>query len=858
MWIGLFSFYFLRRSVAAAIVAFAAANYAVLLWVQGAGDGAERWGVTIGTVVVAGLAMDYMRGRLEAMVERLRDAVQRLSDAARTDPLTGLVNRRGFVELLDVELERAGRSGQPLSLVTADLDGFKAVNKRFGHPAGDDVLERTARVFERTRRKIDALARIGGEEFAVLLPDTREREAFVLAERLRGAIEREFADDPLPLTMSLGVASAPKDAHQADLLMGAADQSRHAAKRLGRNRTVIFSAEVVKVLDERPERETQTTEAQLAPLFKLAEALDLRDAGTAEHSQVVGQYCEMMARELGLEAPAVERIRLAGILHDVGKIGVSDAILRKPSPLTEEEWIEMRRHPEIGARLLGDDAPDIRGWILAHHERPDGKGYPYGLQGTAIPLEARILAVGDAFEAMTADRVYRSAMPRSEAMAELERHSGTQFDPWSSPPSSPRWTRAPASPLPPATPARRARYLASVRRGLVLVLCVVGLLAASAPAAGARSYAPRPGKAFHGGTGGYTERAIRSFARRSGRRPAVYQYFFTPGWRQPGRASMHWQRHLLLKTARQGARAILHLSTARGGHGQSVVTPRGLARGEGDAYLKALGSLIGRSRQVVYVRLMAEMNNFNNPYCGVTASGAPRGRHHSPRAYRKAWRRAALILRGGRVRSINRKLRRMHLPRVRTRLRALPRGRVSLMWNPFTAGLPNVAANSPGRYWPGGRYVDWVGTDLFANSPNFRGLNRFYRDRRWRRKPFMLGEWALWGREDPGFVRRLFAWIAHHPTDEDAGLQPGSPPPPPAGPALVPAQRARAAPPSAQPALRGLPARAAPPAPPPRRRPTSPLRRPTRRAPSQRGPSGGEPLPQKPLDPLLQLLLPGF
>jgi len=225
---------------------------------------------------------------------------------------------------------------------------------------------------------------------------------------------------------------------------------------------------------------------------------------------------------------------------------------------------------------------------------------------------------------------------------------------------------------------------------------------------------------------------------------------------------MHWQRQLLLKTARQGARPILHLSTARGGHGHSLVTPLGLARGEGDVYLKALGSLIARTRQVVYVRLMAEMNNFNNPYCGVTASGSPRGRHHSPRAYRKAWRRATLILRGGRVRSINRRLRRMHLPGVRTRLQQLPRGKVSLMWNPFTAGLPNVAGNSPARYWPGGRYVDWVGTDLFANSPNFRGLNRFYRDRRWRRKPFMLGEWALWGREDPGFVRRLFGWIGAH------------------------------------------------------------------------------------------------
>ena len=275
--------------------------------------------------------------------------------------------------------------------------------------------------------QIDALARIGGG-VAVLLPDAREREAFVLAERCAAP-----SSASPPTTDSAdhepGRGERAKGRSQADLLMGAADQSRHAAKRFGSNRTVILSAEVVKVLDQRPDRDAQTTEAQLGALFKLAEALDLRDAGTAEHSQVVGQYCEMMARELGLDAPAVERIRLAGVLHDVGKIGVSDAILRKPSPLTEEEWVEMRRHPEIGARLLGDEAPDIREWILAHHERPDGKGYPCGLHGTAIPLEARILAVGDAFEAMTADRVYRSAMPRSQAMAELERHSGTQFDP---------------------------------------------------------------------------------------------------------------------------------------------------------------------------------------------------------------------------------------------------------------------------------------------------------------------------------------------------------------------------------------------------------------------------------------------
>ncbi|MFN2616920.1 MAG: hypothetical protein ABR581_07315 [Thermoleophilaceae bacterium] len=292
--------------------------------------------------------------------------------------------------------------------------------------------------------------------------------------------------------------------------------------------------------------------------------------------------------------------------------------------------------------------------------------------------------------------------------------------------------------------------------------CLLVALGLSAGGAWGRPYAPRAGKAFHGGTGGYTERAIRRFGRRSGRRPAVYQYFFTPDWKRPSRSSLHWQEWLLRKTAWQGARAILHLSTARGGHGHSVVSPRGIALGQGDPYLLALGRLIADSRRVTYVRVMAEMNNFNNPYCAVTASGSLRGPYHSPRAYRQAWRRSALILRGGRTARINRRLRRLHLPRVRTTSPYLARPRVALMWNPFTAGLPDVARNGPGAYWPGRRYVDWVGTDLFANSPNFRGLNRFYWDRRWRRKPFMLGEWALWGREDRGFVRHLFGWIRGH------------------------------------------------------------------------------------------------
>jgi putative nucleotidyltransferase with HDIG domain len=161
----------------------------------------------------------------------------------------------------------------------------------------------------------------------------------------------------------------------------------------------------------------------------LAETLDLRDVGTARHSQTVGRYAEGIARALGLPNDRVERIRAAGVLHDIGKLGVADAVLKKPGALTDEEWVEMRRHPELGARILDHaNLRDISGWVLAHHERIDGRGYPYGLAGDEIPLEARILAVADAYEAMTADRAYRAALGHDAAQGELRAGSGTQFD----------------------------------------------------------------------------------------------------------------------------------------------------------------------------------------------------------------------------------------------------------------------------------------------------------------------------------------------------------------------------------------------------------------------------------------------
>jgi diguanylate cyclase (GGDEF)-like protein/putative nucleotidyltransferase with HDIG domain len=358
--------------------------------------------------------------------KRIRILRERIADANRTDPLTGLLNRRAFEELLELELERATRAGRPLSVVVGDIDGFRAINERHGHAAGDATLQAIAHNALKWKRRIDQAARIGGEEFALLLPETDERGAFIVAERLRRAVHRSFVDSSAGVNFSFGVATAPSHGEDAVGLLRAADSATAAAKDLGGDRTVIYSDEVARTLAQMGHA---SGELQLATVIALAEALDIRDTGTGQHSHTVGRYAELMARALGFDEEHVERVRLAGILHDIGKIGIPDRVLSKPGPLDTEEWMEMYTHPAIGARLLSrPEFDDLRAWILAHHERPDGLGYPRALSAAEIPLEARILAVADAYEAMTADRVYRPALGEEAARAELEAGSGTQFD----------------------------------------------------------------------------------------------------------------------------------------------------------------------------------------------------------------------------------------------------------------------------------------------------------------------------------------------------------------------------------------------------------------------------------------------
>ena len=262
----------------------------------------------------------------------------------------------------------------------------------------------------------------------MIVPDTVDRRSFMLAERLRQATRDEFADDAVKLTISFGVASFPQHGATRHELLGAADDALYAAKELGRDRTVIYSKEVVGVLTPANGRNGARNQ-QLATVLALADALDIRDARTARHSQTVARLAEITARELGLSESTVEQVRLAGLLHDVGNIAVSNMLLSKPGPLSPEEWNEIRRHSEIGARILANARlGDIGQWVLAHHERVDGSGFPSGISNGSIPLEARILSVADAFEAMVSERPHRPALTRMAAMEELRRNAGTQFD----------------------------------------------------------------------------------------------------------------------------------------------------------------------------------------------------------------------------------------------------------------------------------------------------------------------------------------------------------------------------------------------------------------------------------------------
>jgi diguanylate cyclase (GGDEF)-like protein len=363
----------------------------------------------------AGL-LDRLAGVVAQAATALDNArlIETMFHQARVDNLTGLLGHRAFQESLEEALRSA--EAEPFTLATIDIDDFKLINDANGHPAGDEALRQLADALRLSVRGRDAVFRVGGDEFAILLPGLSAPDAVPLADRLRTAVT-ELQLDP-PLSVSVGLASWPADAADRDELLERADDALYAAKRAGKGRTWLAAVE-----PQSPARRDLRQD-------ELLELLRNKDADTAEHSERVAALAWRVGTALGLEEDRLADLRIAGELHDVGKIAVPDRVLNKPGPLDEEEMRLVRTHPVVGAELVRSCGLErCARSVREHHERIDGKGYPEGLGGDEITLEGRILHAVDAYAAMTSERPYCCEMSQEDALEELTRNAGTQFDP---------------------------------------------------------------------------------------------------------------------------------------------------------------------------------------------------------------------------------------------------------------------------------------------------------------------------------------------------------------------------------------------------------------------------------------------
>jgi diguanylate cyclase (GGDEF)-like protein/PAS domain S-box-containing protein len=362
----------------------------------------------------------------EALLAQAEALLSEALERADLDPLTGLLNHRAFHKRLNEAAETALHQEQPLSLLLMDLNNFKFFNDAYGHLAGDGVLHQVTQALLSCARPGDTLARFGGDEFALLLPSAPRAEAIRRAEEIHRAIAQVSYrppgyDTPIPLSFCLSLAVLPEDGTNPAALLETADTHLRVAKSGGDaddqarhlRRTMAHSVEGFSMLDA------------------LVTAVDNKDRYTRKHSEDVMLYSVAIARELGWDDKQLHTVEVAALLHDVGKIGVPDSILRKPGALSREDFQAIQQHPLMGAIIVGA-VPGFEETLDAvrhHHERWDGDGYPFGLRGQETPLMARLMAVADAYSAMTTDRPYRKGMDPAKARHILEEGAGTQWDP---------------------------------------------------------------------------------------------------------------------------------------------------------------------------------------------------------------------------------------------------------------------------------------------------------------------------------------------------------------------------------------------------------------------------------------------
>lgn len=361
-----------------------------------------------------------------AVIENARN-YSKAKVQAITDGLTELYNHRHFYECLEDVI--FNNRYEKFSVVMLDVDYFKFYNDLYGHSAGDKALKKIADILKLNIGNKGILARYGGEEFSLILPNLSAKETYEIIDKVRLDIQSSFNktnEVNAFLTISAGISNYPENTTNKEILLEEADKALYYAKRNGRNRCIIYDEKI-----EDRDLKKDGEDILFSSVYALAAAIDAKDHYTFGHSENVSKYGVMLGKELGFNDEQLDIMRNAGLLHDVGKIGVPESILTKPGKLTAEEYETMKKHVELSVDIFKHIPNLIKviPAVICHHERYDGKGYPRGIKGSNIPIEGRCLTIVDSFEAMISRRPYKKPLSLEEAVNELRANKGTQFDP---------------------------------------------------------------------------------------------------------------------------------------------------------------------------------------------------------------------------------------------------------------------------------------------------------------------------------------------------------------------------------------------------------------------------------------------